>query len=146
MLSMVAVKVPYARMIERPLERLEPTLDWHCVCETPYCDCVHDCGTPYVMCLAAHVITGLYDIGWRDLLDVVLNQEMPVPWACEELLNQCKNDCERSHGDYVEFTCYGLEEEDPPSRDPLFEVNECYQNCIWRGYTNTECLMKCDMV
>lgn len=108
--SMVALNVSYARMTERPPERLEPVPDWHCACETPYCDCVYDCGTPYTMCLVAYALTGQYDIDLWDLGDMLLHQEMPVPWACEQILNQCKADCERTHGEHVEFTCYGMED------------------------------------
>ena len=54
---------------EKPIQREEPTPDWNCVCETTYCDCVNDCGTPYAACLAANMAFTAATLGVATLVD-----------------------------------------------------------------------------
>ena len=127
MLSVVGTNVLYAKM-DAPVTQLEPTPDWQCVCETAYCDCVYDCGTPFAACLIGSGLLGR------------------LPWDayedCQNLLELCKWDCEENWGDDVEYTCYGLEEEPTPEEI----INSCFNDCSRSGLTKMQCYEVCDMI
>ena len=129
MFSVVSADLSHARMDREVIPtRLDPVPEERCFCETMYCDCVYDCGTPWAMCVLVSAVLGRgFFTAWDD---------------CDILKEVCIDDCESTFGHDVQYTCeYGVQDQTPEEI-----INQCLRDCQQNGGSRMDCYAWCDMI
>lgn len=108
--------------------RLPRVPERRCICETPYCNCLYECGTPYVMCLLAEAIAF---------------PSVSPSVVCDAVKEACFYDCKNQYDEDIRYTCYPIE--NPLSTLP--SLQECKRQCKnLTGEQYAQCMGHCGVM